>query len=247
MFQFKTSGQRVHTIRVRDKEIHFDVQAPAGRRFFLPRYKGGKLHEAAATQYIVEALTPQSVFLDVGSNLGYFSIVAAHFAKTVYAVEAQDKMVSLVRANAALNELDNVHAFCAAAGDKPGFADIPVDGKPGTALNSATGNKVPIIRLDDYFADGPLPDVMKIDVEGFELNVLKGASRLLAHGPALAIELHETMADFGATPQEVLTILFDHGYRVRAGQHRSQELSLSEVNKGNLRRISNAMIFCDKP
>lgn len=236
-----------HVMELNGKTIRFEMKSNHGRHFFR-RYTGGKHHEAAATQFLLGVLTPQARFLDVGSNLGYFSIVAAHFAQSVYSIEPQDKMVALVRTNAALNELTNVNAFCAAAGDVPGFVDMPVVGLPSTVVNSQSGVKVPIIRLDDYFGGELMPDVMKIDVEGFECNVLRGAETILARGPAIAIELHDNMVDFGGSLKEVFTILFDHGYRIRTGDHRGEELSLSEVRmRQHHRKFNNEMIFCDRP
>lgn len=241
------SVERVHKVTIAGSTIGFDLTNPAGRRFFRPRYAGGKLHEAAATQFIVESLKPGALFLDVGSNLGWFSIIAAHFAGTVYAVDPQEKMVAQVQKNAALNELTNVHAFCAAVGDATGFVDMPEVGRPGTAVNSEAGVKVPVIRLDDYFGDDLMPDVMKIDVEGYEFNVLKGASKVLAHGPAIAIEMHKSMSDFGASPKDVFTLLSDHGYRLRIGKHRSDTLTLNDMTSANAQnRLNNRMVFCDR-
>jgi len=241
------ANPKAHTVEIDGKTIRFDLSHPAGRRFFSRRYAGGRLHEAAATRFVVDALKPGSLFLDVGSNLGWFAIVAAHFAQTVYAVEPQDRMVNLIKANATLNGLDNVHPLWAAAGDQPGFVDMPVGGRPGTAVNSGKGNRVPVIRLDDYFAGDLRPDVMKIDVEGYEFNVLKGATRILQHGPAIAMELHETMSDFGASPKELLTFLHDHGYRVRTAAHRTETLSFKDVTaETSLRQVANSMVFCDR-
>ena len=238
-----------HTMRVGEKSVRFNIEHHLSRRFFLPRYANGKLHEEAATRFILDRLSPASTFVDVGSNLGYFSIVAAHFAGTVFAIDPQARLADLVRTNAGLNGLTNVHPICAAAGDRTGFVEMPADGRANTAVDTVSdGIKVPVIRLDDYFNDRYRPDVIKIDVEGYELNVLKGATALLAHGPVLAIELHDSMSDFGASPSEIATLLFDHGYRVRTGRHRSSEIALSEITPQTPERtFANEMIFCDRP
>jgi len=227
--------------------VRFDVSLPVARRFFLPRYAGGRLHEPGASRYVLDALTPRSVFLDVGANLGYFSMLAAGAAHAVFAVEPQERMAALVRANAELNGYANVHVVGAAAGAAPGFVTMPAEGRPGTAVDSvADGFRVPMIRLDDYFATDVAPDVVKIDVEGCELAVLRGATALLARGPHLVIELHRTMADFGARPVDIFEILSDSGYTLKAGAHRSHVLDLTDVGRASLEeRFNNTMVFCE--
>ncbi|MEO1102129.1 MAG: FkbM family methyltransferase [Pseudomonadota bacterium] len=234
-------------VSIDGRTVRFDISSRGTRRFFLPRYENGKLHEEGATRYILSALGPDSVFLDVGANLGWFSMAAAGVARTVYAVEAQEKMVQTVRRNADLNGYGNVHPIAAAAGDRPGFVTMPAEGKPGTSVNAAeAGYQVPVIRLDDYFAGDVVPDVIKIDVEGFELNVLRGAAALLAHRPKVAIELHRSMADFGAKPRDIFELLSDAGYKVLAGAHRKTNVVLEDLGAGSLREdFNNTMVFCE--
>lgn len=236
------------TMKVDDRTLKFDISAPVCRRFFIPRYEDGSIHEPGATQFMLQRLAPGATMLDVGANLGYFSMVAAGVAGSVYAVEAQEKMAATVRANADLNGLTNVHPICAAAGDETGFVVMPDAGLPRTSVGQEGTYQVPVIRLDDYFSGETAPDFVKIDVEGFELNVLRGARKLLERGPPLMIELHIAMEKFGATPAEIHALLTEHGYAVRAGSHRSPHLSLNDVGHERLaKNLNNRMIFCERP
>ncbi|MEM8552583.1 MAG: FkbM family methyltransferase, partial [Pseudomonadota bacterium] len=144
----------------------------------------------------------------------------------------------------------NVEPILAAAGAAPALAAMPAAGRPASKVASI-GEKdtiaVPVVRLDAYFVGKRAPNVMKVDVEGFELEVLRGAEGILRSGPALFVELHESMADFGASPRDVLTILFDHGYTVRTASHRAENVSLQDVADGGLPpRLRNRMVFCER-
>lgn len=238
----------VFTMTVDGRPIRFTMPTPGTQRFFTPRYDDGRLHEPVATQFILGALNADSVFLDIGANLGYFSMVAAGIARTVYSVEAQERMVPIIRTNAGLNGYTNVNAICAAAGDAPALVTMPAAGRPATGIGDHTdgeGITVPVIRIDDYFAK-LAPTVIKIDVEGFELNVLRGMQEILKTGPTIAIELHQRMTDFGATPKMVFELLSDHGYTLRVGEHRAETLSQSEIGGSALpTRFNNKMVFCE--
>jgi len=237
----------VFTMTVDGRPIRFGMPTAGTRRFFIPRYEDGSIHEPGATRFLLGALNADSVFLDIGANLGYFSMVAAGVARAVYSVEAQERMVGIIRDNADLNGYSNVKVICAAAGDAPALVTMPEAGRPATAIGDhAEGFTVPVIRIDDYFRDLS-PTVIKIDVEGFELNVLKGMQDILATGPTIAIELHKRMAEFGATPAAIFEILSDHGYTLRVGEHRNASLSLDELGGGALRgAFNNKMVFCER-
>src|SRR4030095_10716279 len=86
------------------------------------------------------------------------------------------------------------------------------------AALGAEGTRVPITRLDSVFKDGRL-DVLKLDVEGFEEHVLRGA-RVLLSDPLRAprvmfVEVHPYVwANYGASSDSFLALLHDHGYDV---------------------------------
>src|SRR5262249_3296789 len=130
--------------------------------------------------------TPQSVCFDVGANLGYFTAVMAQCALQgqVYAFEPMastfDRLLSCIR----VNRFSNIRAFPFALGSADSQARLFLH-------ESATGNaslhqdpiarlsrpkQVQVRSLDSLFAEGaiPLPDIIKIDVEGHELEILRG-------------------------------------------------------------------------
>ncbi len=211
--------------------------------WFYPRYRGGRLHEPALTRHLFASLTPESVFLDVGAHLGYFSIIAALRAKAVFAIEPQEFLIGRIHSNASANHLDNVTLIHAAAGDAPGFAQVPKIGTPKTRLG-ASENLVPMIRLDDYFTGEWQPTHVKIDTEGFEYHVLTGARGLLARRPTLYIEYHHGMTRFGPSGEDMWDFLHDHGYRIGAGNHRQPSGDFLDVPRDELQDHRGSMLVC---
>lgn len=218
------------------------------RNWFYPRYAGGKLHEPAASRYLMSIVEPDTVFVDVGAHLGYFSMLAAAKAKRVFAIEALEFLVERIHRNGLANHYSNVSTILAAAGEKTGFVPMPKVGRANNAVGKGDGtNLVPMIRLDDYFTGEHRPTVMKIDTEGYELQVLMGAREILKSKPRLLIEVHDTMTEFGHTPAELHQFLSSFGYRVSQIPHRaagkSLDKGLKEIRAEEMRNV-NSMVLC---
>ncbi|MGE0055209.1 MAG: FkbM family methyltransferase [Hyphomicrobium sp.] len=163
-------------------------------------FHGGLLHENGTHKVLERFVTPGSVFVDVGANVGYFSLMAARLCGPqgkVIAIEPSPAAVRLLRLN-----LDNVaHAEIVekAAGDSHGAVRFFVR-KNGdmSSLEYEHGLQsvlVEIDALDQLLAGQERIDFIKIDVEGFERDVLSGASRVIAkHRPIIYFEFIEQFA-----------------------------------------------------
>ena len=127
------------------------------------------------------------IVVEVGSNIGSHTIHLAQLAGNngiVYAFEPQRLVFQILAGNIALNNIINTFCTQACVSDAPGVALVPVlnpeiqQNWGGMSLeNSTHGEKVPVITLDSL--DLPGCDFLKVDVEGMELNVLKGAKDLI--------------------------------------------------------------------
>ncbi|MFZ5571689.1 MAG: FkbM family methyltransferase [Thermodesulfobacteriota bacterium] len=168
-----------------------------------------------------QILQPGQVVLDVGANIGAYTL---YFAKkvgdagAVHAFEPQRLVFQTLCANMALNSIVNAHCRNAALGTTAGTIRVP-DIKPWISFNFGgltlgdheTGNPVPLLRLDDLGIGAC--HFMKIDVEGMELEVLKGGSSLIrACNPVLYVEndRQEKSADLVAYLSELGYDLFWH-------------------------------------
>jgi FkbM family methyltransferase len=156
---------------------------------------------------IASMLPEGAIALDAGANIGLVSVPLGQMLKPrrgrVYAFEAQRMMFYALCGSAALNDLDNLHVFNQALGAGTGKVSLPVPdyGKAQDfGLFSLTGGKAPLQNnpngevesVEITTVDGlqlPRLDFMKVDVEGMEIEVLKGASRSVrANEPWVWIE-----------------------------------------------------------
>ncbi len=140
------------------------------------------------------------LILDVGANLGAFSIpIAQKIAAgggAIFAFEPQRIVYYQLCGNIFLNRLDNVHAFNVAIGSAAGEIDIPdlqyanCENVGGFTLSELAktvykveeigGSNIVQIQCLDALKLPRAPDLIKVDVEGFELEVLKGSRHLLS-------------------------------------------------------------------
>ena len=229
--------------RIGDLRAFFLTQDRLSYNWFHGRNHPRALHEPVLTRALVDSLTRKSVFVDVGANIGYFSVIAALRARAVFAIEPQEAMIGRIHANVAANHLDNVTLIHAAAGAAPGFANIPKLGTPATRVGESE-NRVMMIRLDDYFTGEWQPSHIKIDTEGFEHHVLLGAQKLLAARPVLYVEYHRGMQEFGYSGEEMWDLLRDFGYRITVARHRARRHEETEVTRDDLHLFEGQMMFC---
>jgi FkbM family methyltransferase len=182
--------------------------------------------------FILSVLEPGMIFFDVGANAGLFAITAAKKigGKSVFAFEPCSSTSELLRRNLKLNHLDDVNVVQMALGDSvgEGVLQVNADGKDGlNTLGQAThpsskvvGQEgVRISTVDVFMKEQNIPrvDVMKVDIEGAELMMFRGARGLLERADAPVI-LYEGFGfltrGFSYHPVEILWFLESCGYRL---------------------------------
>lgn len=173
----------------------------------------------------LKALGPGQIVYDVGSYIGIWAILAARVVGTagrVVAFEPAPASVRLVRRHIRLNEVAEIVTVVEAAiGDASGASEFyEACLSPENSLLTKTGSlwhavSVPMLTLDEYASQtGLYPDVVKVDVEGAELQVLKGAQHLLTQRrPMVFCELHRfAWQAFGFSEGHFWQALVDFGY-----------------------------------
>jgi FkbM family methyltransferase len=183
-------------------------------------------HETGTERFIMDHLITGCAFLDVGANIGYFSLLAALAGgSTVVAFEPQRQVADLLRQSVAHNHAEEqVRVECIALSDMAG--SMRMTSCPGNTGHSQLAapdgigplsSLVEVVVLDDWLEAHPVGrvSVCKIDTEGAEARILKGMAKLLKRDrPAIVIEvIDEFLAEFDASSAEILRILADHGYR----------------------------------
>ena len=138
-----------------------------------------------------ELVCPGCVVWDIGANVGLFSFAAAKLARSVIAIEPDMWLVNLLHRSIELNRLP-VTVVPAAVSDCCGTTQLRVASR-SRASNSLHGSgeaqSVVSITLDSLLEHYPAPDVLKIDVEGGECEVLRGATAVLEHSPVIWCEV----------------------------------------------------------
>lgn len=172
--------------------------------------------------FIKRYLRPGDSFVDVGANIGVYSLLASSLIGSsgqIQAFEPGQKARSRLHENITLNELNNLQVHDYAIGESEGYVnfltDMDTTNRMLTAIDDGKPSTlVPLVRMDDVlitqFALG------KIDIEGAELLAFRGAKRLLAEAnpPVWLIEINDSLRDFGFTEHEFKNWLLEHGYEL---------------------------------
>jgi FkbM family methyltransferase len=190
----------------------FVAELPGGGRVHLhPRETLGLStllyggFEAAEISCAIELALPGMTAFDIGANIGIYSVALGRAVGPeglVVAVEPEGTNVRRLRENLTLNSIDNAQVVEAVAGDRDGQVELQVADDP--AYNSVVGIEVGhvavgsisvrSVRLDALWEDMGRPAVsfIKIDVEGAEASVLRGARAMITSShPALLIEAND--------------------------------------------------------
>jgi len=188
--------------------------------------------ESAERQFVNAFLKPGDVFVDVGANVGLFTLIAARQVGKrgyVYAFEPSGPTFERLRENIYLNRLKNVSAFRLALSDSEGTMELLSSKEGLDAWNSFappyigeefSGETVPARTWDTFVRENRLSGrvtMMKIDVEGWEGRVLRGAERELARpdAPVLQVEFTDEAAQAaGFSCRDLYGQLTELGYEV---------------------------------
>lgn len=177
--------------------------------------------EPAVQRLLAEWLHPGMVFYDLGANIGLYSLLGARMvgpAGRVFSFEPDFEVAKRLRANIARNSLSNVTVVEAGIWSQSGEANFEgadlssPDHGTGRFIAGGQGTPIRCVRLDDFIQKSPPPQVIKCDVEGAEIEVLRGAELLLKrHRPRILCETHSETND-----RVSRDLLSRAGYRVES-------------------------------
>ena len=208
-----------------------------GARMFLDPHDGGvgyqlvigRGYESATTELFERELAPGMIVVDLGANVGYYSLLAAARVGPegqVFAFEPAPENIALLERSIAANGFDRLTLVPKACSDFNGPVQLHLSkagkglhtiGTPGDGWEAI---EVECVRLDDYFAGAePEIDLMKIDIEGAEMRALDGMSSILEGSRKLRIltEVNPTALSANGTDAEAyIRRLMSHGFEISA-------------------------------
>ncbi|HVR41175.1 MAG TPA: FkbM family methyltransferase [Thermoanaerobaculia bacterium] len=199
-------------------------------------------HEADAPfQRSLDLVQRDAVVLDVGANFGVWSLLASKRGANVHAFEPVPAMVSRLRDHIALNDANSIAVHTIALGENEGTAPFFAVTSRNTGASALVRRaeddvelRVDVITLDHWIERENIDrvDLMKVDVEGAEILVFRGARRFLssANAPIVFFEINEKLcASFGATTRDVKQLLVECGYGIyRWRRSKFESVSLEE-------------------
>jgi FkbM family methyltransferase len=192
-------------------------------------------------------LEPGDFVVDCGANMGFTTIFFAHFVGPggkVFAFEPYAPNAADIRQNILLNNLTNVEIRQVAAGSRARTACL-IAASNGTLVAEDLPGVISVdeVRLDDALA-GAQPTLIKIDVEGYELEVLKGAMRILEMRPKLDIEVHPFLhADRLAHCSGIFEILENLRYALFIQPEIDAEIRRAELTPRLIEACSTRDVF----
>jgi FkbM family methyltransferase len=215
--------RKVKQVALDDFQLLVFSNEEVGRRIWL-----FKTFEVEETKLFSNIVKPDDVCLDIGGNIGYFSMLLAARAKLghVHVFEPIPINAALINASKELNGFNNITINNLAVGDENGTVSFSVSNDSAYSSLMATGRAaearnitVPILRIDDYLAEKKIShvDIIKVDVEGAENMVIDGAKGLLASKtkkPRLVLlELFdENLKPFGSSVAAIVEKMRGWGY-----------------------------------
>lgn len=213
------------------------IETPHGRFWIDPvsnlgialschgRYEPGML------QVLERFLPVGAVFVDLGANEGYFTVVGAKQCGPggrVVAIEPQDRLLPVIVENLRLNQVHWARVINAAVTDAPGTGTFHLSADTNTGASGLYRStkyylptqRVEALTLAQVLDDERLThvDLLKVDVEGFEYEVLLGSPEVFRQNRvrALALELHPTiLAARNKDPTHITKMLLEANYSMK--------------------------------
>lgn len=228
--KFRGKGTLLSWLCPRDREIEIDV---AGYRFrcnlaeFIQRSLFLWGHDQDAFKFIRSRVRPGDTFVDVGANVGIYSLIASQIVGSngrVISVEPNPSTFARLSRTVAENNIANITLCNVGLADTSAKLELYTgtsEGNdtasmlPGVSTKSVTVAVLPLDRLAEQCGVEKI-DYMKIDVDGFEHKVFAGAGKLMASGKIRNVQCEFSdihLRIVGSTPQKLHDVITGHGFR----------------------------------
>jgi FkbM family methyltransferase len=187
-------------------------------------------YEPQMREVLRRYLSPGGVFIDLGANEGYFSVLASHMVGptgTVVAIEPQSRLQHVIYTNLQVNDCFNVRVIRCVVSNKTGKAHLSLTPKVNTGSSSmfrSTKYSLPTEEVQSFCLSDLIYrlgltrcDLMKVDIEGAEYDVFLSAAKILRKGifQNIALEIHHSILEHrGLSANDLHKHLLESGYEL---------------------------------
>jgi len=234
------------------------IDTPGGKVYF-DSYLAGDLccssifldsYEPFTTEIFKRVVKKGNIVVDLGANIGYYSLLAARIVGMegkVYAFEPEPRNHGLLLKNIELNKYSNIIPVQKAVSNKSGATKLFISTSGGHSIHELSDGRdfveVETVTLDEFLKEeGHHVDVIKIDVEGAEIDAIEGMKQVIKENRNLKMFVEfwpYAIRKAGKSPEEFFSKLLNHGFVIYGINEKEREL----------RKISNpseALEMCKK-
>ena len=235
-------------------------KGPESSLYYFGEYESGTL------SVFKKFLCKHDIVLDVGAHIGFISLIIANFVGEnglVYAVEPHPKTYRILEENIRINKFKNIHPMNIALGSKVSKAKIYENYNinrgsaslicPENVDNRESRWQTKVTTIDTLIEKRKIkiPKLIKIDVEGFELEVLKGAKKLVSssQAPALCVEFSILHPTYGGNIHDIYNFIKETNsyllFKLKRGKGVPSKL-IKINNEKELPNHDNVFCFLEK-
>ena len=251
----KSALYRKHDMGFQLKNIPLTYWVLPGTYFSKHLSKFGS-YEAENSNWILDNFLGGQgrLFVDVGANFGWYSMIFSLCAGStgqVVAIEPEPGNLRLLTKNKAVNHADNVKIIASGVGEKAGNAELFLNAKSNPGMHSLRQNitstdkvSIKISTLDDLLRDVPGDiDLLKMDIEGFEVDALLGATETLARTRRVLVEFSPGfIRACGRDPLQLLALFERQHFRpylMKSGQLQATDMAYLSALDEHLAHMKN--------
>lgn len=235
-------------VQTEGEEFEFYIANEVGKEWYDPGQD-----PRAEMRFIRDQMVQEgNLVVECGCHHGFTTILLSKWVGPqgkIVAFDANPDNAVVALKNMELNAIKNVEICSTAVGNQTGTVHITNESNASVASAVLHGEvEVTAVRLDDFLTGHP-PDLIKIDVEGYELEVLKGLRLILDRKESnLAIEVHcDALQNYSATTNELFEFigLEDYICWLGVGEQANEDIQPFLVNVDQIPRLSRFYLFAN--
>jgi FkbM family methyltransferase len=215
--------------------------------------------EPFATKCVKKIIKKGDVVLDIGANIGYYTLIFAKLVGNsgkVFAFEPEPKNFALLVKNIEINGYKNIICVKKAVSDENGTIKLYLsesnmgDHRIYNSHDSRKAVKIETVRLDDYFKDykGRI-DFIKMDIQGGELKAIKGMDYFLRKNGCRKMLTEfwpNGIKNSGSNPQQYINLLLKYGFDIYKVNEEKEKLELANIPELLKSKENDQNLLCVK-